>query len=506
MATAIVNTFDGGMTNDPRDRAANVARISKHVDNDNRPHLITPYPDNDFSNTDPNTAADFDSFRIQQFIYTNSKFYGLGVENGTTKPQIFSKSAIGNAWASETTWASAASLGTTIPFFILYQNYLWTQDGAAGSRSWCKYGDITGSPSATRGIHSNENVTSPIVHPKDDIMYFGYGAGTGTQNLIGKNNSAAFTDSVLTFPVGSVVASLTDYGIYLAIAVNNPDNSTVIYLWDRDTSLTTLSEKIDNGTGTIKWIDMVGGTLVSCSVLQPTTALSVNPTVVFKYYDGAKMVEFQRFTTTLATISLFRQRFNSTVYFLAEMTINSVSMKGVWKVVKKPNGRFMVSFDRLPRIDDDVTAGGLFGFLRTGDYFHIACLNKQDSDKYIVTKTTSTYTTTAVYRTPINPDMPEGDRTKKKQLTQVAFSCDPLASGEAVQVYYRVDGGSWIGAAFLNTVGEVTAEYSSAISVTGGVVTGIGEYTAGREFEFSIEPSGGAKVSELKYSYTILLT
>lgn len=512
MATAIVNTFDGGMTNDPRDRASNVARISKHIDNDNRAHVLTPHPDNTFTSSgacaDANTAADYDSFRIQQFLYANSLFYGLGVEDGTTKPKIFEKSSVTGAWGASTngTHASSVALGTGPKIFILYQNYLYGQDNVAGSRTWWKYGDITNSPTFTRGINTNLNVISPIVHPKDDIMYFGYGAGTAVSNRIGKNNSGTFTDSVLVFQLYAQVASLTDYNNYLAIGVNNPDNSTVIYLWDRDSTLATLSEKIDNGTGTIKWIENIGGVLVSCSVLQPTAGLSLNPTVVFKYYDGARMVEFQRFTCSLATIYEFKQRYNNTVYFMAEMTINSVSMKGIWKVVRSPLGRLSVSFDRLPRIDDDVTAGGLFGFLRTGDYFHISCLDKQNSDKYIVTKTCNAFTTTANYRTTVNPGMAEGDRSKKKQLTMVSITTEPLASGEAVNVFYRVDGGSWIGCAYSATDGDVTAEFAGSISVSGGVITALGPFTAGREYEFSIEPSGGAKVTELKYEYDVIKT
>lgn len=496
MKTVTLNQFDGPMTNDPRDTAGNVARISKHVDNDTRPHLLTPHPDNDFAGTDPNSAANFDSFRIQKFLYANSTFYGLGVEDGTTKPKIFQKTLIGDAWAASSggTHASGAALGTNHPVFCLYQNYLWYLDGTVGSRSWSKYGDVTSSTSVTRNIHSNENVVSPIVHSKDDIMYFGYGAGTATQNKIGKNNSGSFTDSVLTFPVGHVVASLAEYGNDIAIGTNTPQGGIVVYFWDRDASLTTLSGKTEM-TGTLKFLGNIGGVLVACTTLQPSAALSINPTVVFHYYDGSKFVEFQRYTTSAAVVYGDVQPFNNILYFMAEMTIDSVVLRGIWKIWRRGDGTLAVSFDRLPRLDDTITTLKLYGFMREGDYFHIACANFQDNDKYIVTKTTPTYLTTAIRRTAINPNMDPQDKAARKQLLAVSAEYGPLAAGESFILKYRVDGGAWT-TIFTETTVGATRTRRTAIS-TGA------RFVAGQEYEFSFEP-GGAKLTGLKYQYVTL--
>lgn len=505
MATTIVtNTFDGGMTNDPRDTATNVARITKHVDNNNIPHLLTPYPDNDFVTGQPDTNTNFDSYRIQQFIYANylstPTFFGLGVQS-TTVPAIYSKTSIGSAWALANTggdYGSLTALGTGPKAFILYQSYLYGLDGGG----WWKYGDITSSPTWTRQVDAtqtggtaNLNVTIPIVHSKDDVMYVGGGAGTLTSNVLTSNNSGTWIRA-LTFSTYTQIVSICEYGNYLAIAVNNPNDTCSVYLWDRDSSLTTISEKIDWGSGQIKFIENIQGTLVGCSALNASSALSVNNyQVSFKYYNGQSAATFAEFTPSAVNILPFHQRFNNLVYFAGEMTIDSVALRGIWKIAKQFVGTITVSFDRLPRLDDTVTSGGLFGFLRTGDYFHIACLNAQDSDKYIVSKTNTSYTTTTIYRTPINPGMPPQDRTAKKKLISVSASFSPLAASEAMILKVRVDGGSF------NTVFTDTTDNDTSYEMT--CLANGTAFTDGREFEFSLEPSGGAKVTELKYRYEV---
>jgi hypothetical protein len=512
MKTISVNTFDGGMTNDARDPAQGIARITEHVDNFTRSHLIANYPDNDFNAaTDPNTASEFDSNRIQKFLYSNSTWFGLGVQAGTTKPKIFTKSAIANAWAAGTTTGDYAALVSSLSptIFIQYHNYLYGLDGPLGSTNWWKYGDITSTPTWTRLLHQSTNVAGFVVHSKDDILYYINGSGTAVQQQIGKFDGTTWTEAALTFGISGAsnvpsLSTIAEYGNYLAIAANNPDATTTLYLWDRDSSLTTVSEKVDWGTGTIKWLATIDGTLIGCSILQ-ASGLGLEYTVVFKYYDGTAAIPFAQFNCTSATVYPITQKFNNTLEFMAEMNINSVDLRGIWKVVKK-NGQFSVSFDRKPRLDDTVTAGKLYGFLRTGDYFHIACANVQDSDKYIVTKTLNAYSTTSVYRTAINPNVPLGDRTALKQLVSLAASTEPLTSGQAVLVQYRVDGGSWIPALYMNTVGAVSSDWFTGAITTpsGGTFNAAGNYTAGREYEFSIEPSGGAKVSELKFIYNNL--
>lgn len=486
--TVYINKFDGGMTGEPHSPFSNLARVSRHVNLSDYARLLTKYPDQDINTAD--TAANLNTYAITEFKYSNGVFWGLGVQSGTTKPKIFTKSAIGNAWAAASNGDDAAcsNLGEEATVFVLYQNYLYGIDSNTVTPNWWKYGDITGTPSFTRAVHGNINVISPMVHSKDDIMYFGYGDGTATRNKIGKLDTTTWTDSVLTFPTYAKVASLCEYGNYLAIAVNNPDGTCTVYLWNRDGSVATVTEKIDWGSGEIQFIQQVGGVLVGCSVIAPT-GLSLAPKVVFKYYNGTSTVQFEQFNTSAAVINTNTQVFNNSAYFTGEMTLNSIALRGLWRINKLPDGRFQVFFERNAYIDYSPITGGIFGFLRTGDYVHIAFKNPQDSNKYCVSQTiTTAQLTTASYKTTVNPGMDAEDKHRKKRLLGVGIKFDPLATNDGVNVFYRVDGGSWTSAILESTVGKHEAESP-------------GPFTEGRDYEFDIQLLGDSKVSGFSYKF-----
>ena len=64
------------------------------------------------------------------------------------------------------------------------------------------------------------------------------------------------------------------------VPVNNVGTS-VVFLWDRDTSLLTLSESITWGQGLVKVMGNVNGTPIGVSLSSDTSR--VNPRIAFKY-------------------------------------------------------------------------------------------------------------------------------------------------------------------------------------------------------------------------------
>jgi hypothetical protein len=108
------------------------------------------------------------------------------------------------------------------------------------------------------------------------------------------------------------------------------------------------------------------------------------------------------------------------------------------------------------------------------------------------------YGATSVYQTVINPNMPEEHRDKKKQVASVVVAFPPLVSGQQVVIKYRVDGGSWTTLLTATTVGRTVAE--AVYDVTGK------KLTPGTEYEFRVESTGGAPITELQYGYEIFAT
>lgn len=499
MKTVSFNKFDGGMTNDPRDPRVDVSRVIKHFDNYTREYKLSPHRAMKLDAVD-GFESSLGDFKIKKFVVANGTLYGIGVISqldGHT--QIYTKVSPGDptsVWTAAVNGTSGFSVESGIGV-VLYHNQLY---GTNFNGFW-KYGDITSSPTFTYNEYQTHVPTAPgIVHSKDDIMYW------PSNNLILKNDSGSWSVA-LTLPANSSNAVICEYGNYLAVACNQPDGTGVVYLWDRDTSLTTLSEKIDWGTGGLKLIESIGGVLCGISTTSGF-ANSLDPHVMFKYYSGTQVVTFQEFIChgDLVVIGTDKQKYNNLFYFLAEMQIDGVSFRGLWKIFKKSSGEMTVSFDRLPRNDIPLNSSSLHGFIRWGDYIFISYNNPTDSDNYTIWRThdqsaSFAYTATSVYETTINPIEPEryrtgaGTRSNKKQMAGVALGTEPIASGQRAKLFVRADGGSWVNVIDSSVVGTIVKE--NTFTSTGTKIPNA------REYEFRIESTGGAEITEVKYKFEV---
>jgi hypothetical protein len=306
--------------------------------------------------------------------------------------------------------------------------------------------------------------------------------------VIARNNAGSWNNSALTLPSDVTGGDICENGNYLSIAVNRLNGNVVEYVWDRDASLTTLADSIDWGTGTLKFIENLGGVRVGVF-----TDDSLVPKLILKYYNGAEVVTIAEFHCSLAAVPSWKQKFSNALYFLAELTIDGVAHKGLWRLAKTANG-FTFALDRLPRNDTALTAGSLKGFFLTGDYAFITYLNPADL-KYTIWRTNdqASYTATSEVQSMINPGMPDGDRSKAKKLMAVSLSAEPLPSGASATLKYRVDGGAWTTILTEADDGNVTTERAEDASGT--------QFTDGREYEFEVQSTGGAVITEVKYKY-----
>lgn len=488
MKTVFTNQFDGGQTNDGRDPTENVCRVIKHFDNYTNTYKLTPYRD---TVLDAVVESTLDTYRITKFVIANGALYGVGiVGNGDNHTQVYKKftgtdpTAI---WSTASGGTSSSSVESGIQP-LLYHNYLY---GVNTAGVW-KYGDITGSASFTYNEYTSHIPTAPgIVHSKDDIMYWPSG------NLILANNGGSWSVG-LTLPANCVINCICEDGNYVDIACDMPNGTSIVYQWDRDTSLTTLSEKIDWGVGSLKLIEVIGGVLSGISTTSANLT-QLNPRVMFKYYTGSRLITFQEFVCSFVTIGTDKQQFNNLFYFLADMTIDGTVYKGLWKIFKNPAGNMAISFDRLPRNDTALSAAALHGFIRWGDYVFIAYQNPADS-KYTIWRTDDQafYTATSIYETTINPKMPEIDRPQKKKLISVGALYEALPSGAQALVQYRVDGGQWLTVFVESADGQVRTEPVTRAQAS--------QFTDGTEYEFHVESTGGAEITALLYKYEIIPT
>jgi hypothetical protein len=490
--TIYLNKWDGGMTNDPRDPRGSVGRLTQHFDNYTNSYKLSPHRDAKLDAT-PGFESTLNELQISKFANVSGSLYGFGVVSSVdSHAQVYVKTTASDptaVWTAATGGHDGSSSGGARNdlLFVNYHNVLY---GGNNSGIW-KY-DIA----ATTFTYNEYTLHSPsaqgLVHSKDDILYIPSG------NQILRNNNGSW-DVPLTLPTNSTITSICEFGNYLAIACDQPDGTSVVYLWDRDASLTTLSEKIDWGAGSLKVIETIGGVLTGISVSAPNFNTSLTPLVYFKYWTGSRVVTFQSWNCSFATIYSDRQKFNDLLYFMAEITLGTNVLRGIWKIHKDPSGSMAVSFDRSPRNATALNSGALKGFMRIGDYVFVAYLNPADSG-YTVWRTNdqASFTATSTHETTVNPGMEPADRPQKKELISVGALYEALPSGSAAVVKYRVDGGAWKTIFTENTTGRVRTEPFTRDSV--------GQFDRGAEFEFHIESTGGAEISGLVYKYEIIPT
>jgi len=520
--------FTEGMTSDIQDETAGVAKLIKHFDPITKPRTLTPY----FSQTDADGSSTTN--RIRDFLYyagsdgTTPKLWGKGgADASSNRTVIYYKSDY-----TSNTWAATAnnSIGNAAQdgVFVEYHDFFYgiCSGGTTGKGYVFRY-DPTGSASmdnnyfntlgatAIIGPTTNLNGSIPngVVHSKDDILYLACGNFIVSLNYNG--GSPVATNPALTLPAKYYISAMCEYGNYLAIGCTPYGaGKSVVYLWDRNSSLTTLSESIDFGYGQLKVLDQIEGVLIGVSLRQDALS-TLPPRLVFREYAGSIAQIFREIIGSSATqVQLEHgQKFNANrLYFSAGLTIDGVLHNGVWAVARGPSGRWVVWIDRLP--NNDTAVYNVAGFYYLGDYATIAYADTavhQGSSTtgfhMSMTNSSSSYSATSIVETVINPSMPAkirgaaGHRVYNKQLHTVDVQSLPLPSAGQLVTKYKTDTdvtGSWTTVTTDTTDNAVSRE--SVVDASGNY------FTDGREFQFRIESTGGAIVNALAYKYEELET
>src|SRR3990167_485935 len=353
-----INDFSKGITNDVRKKDSRYAQMIKSFDAHTYTHKLEPFRSSESADTIPDTR------KAVNFLYANSRLYALGVVSGTSRAEINYKDTAdigGTGWTSPSNGQSSAG-SRNEDFFIEYKNYIY--GARAGTTLW-RHGDITGTPTWTDTWQSLTftNMAQGLVHSKDDILYIPY------DNKIAKWDNSTFTSVALTLPADRIITSICEYGNYLAIGTKSSSSvgRSVVYLWDRDGTLTTLSESIVWGDEDLKILEVIDGVLIGVS---SKTASPGNSTfkreITFWYLSGSVPIVFQRLTADVSTtliLDMAKQKVGGYLYFLLQITIDGVEQAGLWKVGKSLSGSLALVFDRTPNNDTAMTSGTLEGFI-----------------------------------------------------------------------------------------------------------------------------------------------
>lgn len=508
MKTVTLNRFDGGVSNDPKIPSGRHARAVANFNLLTDPYRLIPY----VSSEDGDSSAS--SNQIRNFTLgkrgSTPALFGLGI-NGSNQPAVFYRDIASDL--EDATWSTTAnnSIGGTQyapEFFIYYPN----QDKvyyAYSSTAIAEYDPDTPSTNQSADLASSGTITptsftrasNAIIHSKDDTVYVGL-----DNYLIKKNGSTAWSDA-LTLPVGSEIVTLCEYGNFLAIGVRQTIQvgKCTVYLWDRDSSLTTLSESISWGDEDLRVLEEVEGELVGISMTGDTASDTFEKVIFRKYTSGVGAVKFLELNTghspsvSIQLVRSMQQKYRGRLFFMMTILINGSARTGVWSIGRNSRTQeWVLVHERTSDNDTGLNATHtLRGFFNVGDYLF---QSHQDNGTYEMTKTSDqeAYSATSYYETTINPGMPLEDVFRKKKLYSVTCHYEPQPANGQVVVKYRTDR-----AAAYTTIFTDTTNNSNSFEM---VDAGGTPFTDGREFEFRIESTGGTVITGLTYKYEDLET
>lgn len=474
--------FDGGIASDLRNARFNQAGNIEHFEV--RGGRLLPRRSTE--------AVETKSLDIVKFAYapnnTDYSLYGLGVDSGAIA-DVYEIDDADLTAASPTWGGSFPGPGTGARNELVwfhYKDYIYYWEGGI---TLARFGPLSGN----RAINIYQSITytdlaEPVHHPADDIAYFFH------DNDVAKLNNTTFTDNALTLPTNLKIVSATAYGNYLAIAcagiVSGQIGNSIVFLWDRDSSLTTISHKYDLGEGDVKILANVGGELVAILDEYSVSAFAAQRSaVVIKKLVGGEFREVERIDFTTTGTALYTDpsltspcnkiETTKAVYFAMKAVRGNDTISGVWSYSDK--GALTCE-----HIEEDDDGNGIQGFYKLGNYWWIAHSNDGSVNR---TSDQSDFTFTSKYDTPII-----GDGEKTYKLKGVSVFTEPLpAAGQIVSKYRKDEESSFSTIRTFTTDNDI--RHSSGVDSNGDTLPHF------KELQIRVESTGGAVITGIKVAY-----
>jgi hypothetical protein len=499
----IINTFDGGHAEDVRTFSTNQCQESNKFDIFSNPHTLRPYSDQVAETISTGSAimTDFQITDVVPMSISNAiKLVGLGRESAASgKLSFFTKdSPITSSWAKIATVPNSETPqpGTLVEYK--------GQAYAVGNTSTAKLYQFTSGTSITEigtlGSVRDTTTPKPFVHPEDNILYI------GVNNTIYTYNESSLVLG-LTLPSNVKITSLTSFGGYLAVACkkvsyDNQFNAldagrSVVYLWGRDVSLSTLQQIVDWGDGSLEVLENINETLVGVSAVKTvgTYDTITNYNYKVKIYSGGVPQIVKDFNVSNTNVLRpWKAKQYDKLYFGFD-TDNNIHVCG-----KNKNGQWFVTKDKPITTTGSFITGTLNGFSIIGDILFTSYTDGGIAG-YFTRTSDSTFTSQSVYLTTINPKMPTEDRYEEKRLVsvQIAYQLNS-SSGIAGLGYYCEDRAGTSRGTLQEVISETKTVAGDYIFTANSHTDGTA-FLTGREYQFRTFSTGDVRIKEIKYKY-----
>lgn len=491
MPTVKINKFNGGLAEDVRTHATNECETSSGFD---------VYTDKYSMRALPDQVTESGSISITDVVPIDFsgtvKLVGWGRKTTSdTSASFFTKStSLSTAWSQI---VSTSGGGNNTPANGTLIEYKGDAYACTIQVNLIKFtSGTTFTTVGTVGAQNADNfVCKPFVHPEDNIMYL------ATTSYISKYDGTTLTTNVLALPTKWIITSLTNYGGYLAIACKpvTGNGRSVVFLWGRDTTLTTLQGLVDWGDEGLEILENYNDMLVGISAKKTLSGFSTvaNYTYTVKAYTGGTPQTIKSFTRTDTNkLRPFKAKGRDKVFFGFDND-NTVYCFG-----KNLDGQYFVSKERYITPTGSFLSGTLNGLSVVGDILFVAYT---DSAVDGLSRTDPTvFTLTNTYTTSINSNMPVEHRLEEKKPigVQIAYrvgTSDGNAGNSTVSVgYYANNRTSVLTLISKTNTLQGNYVYHETAQSNGKPILG------GEEYTYVIQTTGDVRIKELKYVYDII--
>lgn len=491
MTTIILNKFDGGHAEDKRTHTTDECESCDNFDIFSTPSTLKPYIDLVAETLNSGVITDYKLTDIDVIPYAGSPtLVALGNKSSIdTSPTFFVKNSNSDITSPFVLKASGTA-GKVAGTLVIFRNNAYCLSDNTTQFLLQEYdGNVTVTSRGAIGGYSSFPA-KPYVHPEDQMLYIGAG------NIISRWDDSSMITSAFVLPVDKVIVSLTHYGTYLVIVCrpkNGIGNSTM-YFWGRDTSITTIQESIDLGACQVNIVENIDNQLyvITSENLVGNYSTIFSNKLTAKVYTGGALQIVKELTLSSSfgtSLNIIKVLKNSKLYFGFS---NDTS---IYVFGKNKSGRYFLSHNRaLPTATSSLT-----NFNLVGDFLFVAFDTQAQSSQLKRTLSlseTQSYNTTSTYKTTINPNMPLGDRSVRKQLEAIQVMITSVRNAGSTSIKYSVDGGAVETIATLShTAGELVLE---ATKDSNG-----DQLDAGREYQFQIDTTGG-QIKDIRYRYQTL--
>lgn len=363
---------------------------------------------------------------------------------------------------------SAGSNGTYASVIIYYNGYffgLW-----AGTHLW----RITsGGVNLTYQARTYTNYADFLIHSKDGLLYI------PTDNILSVFNGSSLTTG-LTLPTYFVITSIAEQGDYIMIVgYDSKTNNSTAYLWDRDSSLATLTAKYDLGSERALHNATISGTPVIISIKTNTsnTDITEKESLIIRALSGDKFVVLNEYIfDDLGIGGKFID--NNGLYFTGAFQEygGSSEFDPHCCVFKLDNNLKLSIAHNLAVNDTSGSALKLTGLLRDGDGFWIG--GGTDG----AWNTVNNYGTASIIE--INPYEAQ-NLANNIDVVGITLTYEALPNGAEIKVYSRADSTlSW---------GTAIATFDENDSVKGSATCQ--DLSTAKTRQFRIESTGGATIT-----------